>query len=380
MGLLAARGETLTSSLVAVLWSNRLTLCSFFFVALMALVLSVIPTSYWEEGGKWIVIIPYGFCITIGGIAVGLSPWLTKHLPLIVSLSLLLLVSSIWYDTAFPGTFAELQNRAAGFPGNANFAALVAVLLCAATIDCGDGRRQRSEFSSLCFDALILLLTFSVVTMTMSRSGLVNFAAVVSLAIYFRLVKSYAPAHKRAKDLLLFLACGMTAMFFVIWFGALSSSTQGSSRLTRFLNNQQVDDGSAGTRLAAAYDSIRLIEESPLIGHGTGFARTMNELPHNLYLQQWVNNGIFGVGAYLIFLLVTFLTFVSRRYRNGQALIAATAVGSAFSHNLLDQRPFLLLLGILLSHSCKARPETRSYTPLVLREESGRNLAFMRSN
>ena len=156
----------------------------------------------------------------------------------------------------------------------------------------------------------------------------------------------------------LIVAAVMVAMLPL--FASLISTNESNNRLTRLLNNKQVDDGSAGTRFAAALDSIRLIEEAPLVGHGTGFSRTMLELPHNLYLMQWVNNGALGVGAYLIFLATAFVTFTVRRCRNGQTLILVTAIASLFSHNLLDQRPFLIIFGVLLTHSLASPPRQDS--------------------
>lgn len=355
-------------TLTASLWANRFTLLSFSAIALVALLFAGHPTAYWDEGGKWIALYPYGVCITTGALALGLSPWVTRELPILILTSLLALMGSVWYDILHPGTFADLWNRAAGFPGNANFAALVSVLLCAAGINFGTRSRPSTPRSSLCIDILILLSTFMTVTMTMSRSGLINFVAVCVLFVYFRLCLSSSSISRRATELVILLALGAIAVGFVVWFGSLSASSGSSSRLTRFLSNQQVDDGSAGTRLAAAYDCIRLIEKSPFFGHGTGFARTMDELPHNLYLQQWVNNGVLGIGAYLSFLCVAFVTFAQRGYRNGQALIMVGAIGSVFSHNLLDQRPFLLLLGILLSHSCQHQRIPDSSGLMIVRQ------------
>ena len=43
--------------------------------------------------------------------------------------------------------------------------------------------------------------------------------------------------------------------------------------------------------------------------------------------------------------------FTSRRYRPGQALILVTAFGGFFSHNILEQRTFLILFGTAASMS-----------------------------
>jgi O-antigen ligase len=100
---------------------------------------------------------------------------------------------------------------------------------------------------------------------------------------------------------------------------------------------------------------VQLIEAAPFLGHGTGFARRMSELPHNIYIQQWVNNGLPGVLSYVMFLLSALLTFVRRGSRNGIALIIVATIGGIFSHNLLDQRPFLIMFGILLGYSAKSQ-------------------------
>jgi O-antigen ligase len=201
------------------------------------------------------------------------------------------------------------------------------------------------------YDVLILLSTFAVITMTMSRSGMVNFCALFGLFIFFRFFRSKASLSQRSREILVLGITSALAAFFLVWFATSGSGDHGNNRLARFMNSKQVDDGSAATRLAAVHDCIDHIERAPWLGYGTGFARTMHELPHNIYLQQWVNNGILGIGSYLVFLGTALFTFTSRKFRNGQAVIIAAAIGGIFSHNIIDQRPFLILVGILLSHS-----------------------------
>jgi O-antigen ligase len=326
---------------------------------MVALALGILPDAHWEDGGKWIFIIPYGLGVSMVSVYLGTGNEVAEHLPVYVGIALSLLAWSIWFDLSYPGSFADITKRAAGFPGNANFSALVAVIVCSAGLNFG----RRPESTSphirkavrgehrLWVDLLLLVLTFSIVVMTMSRSGIVNFSVLLSTFVYFRFFRSSYTMRQRilGAGAVLIVAALMVAMLPV--FASLISTNESNNRLSRLLNNKQVDDGSAGTRLAAALDAIRLIEEAPVVGHGTGYSRTMLELPHNLYLMQWVNNGAVGVGAYLLFLATAFITFTARRCRNGQALILVTSVASLFSHNLLDQRPFLIIFGMLLTHS-----------------------------
>jgi O-antigen ligase len=353
--LRARRGLSFLKPILA----NTLPLGAFFLVAMVALALGILPDAHWEDGGKWIFIIPYGLGVSMVSVYLGTGNEVAEHLPVYVGIALSLLAWSIWFDLSYPGSFADITKRAAGFPGNANFSALVAVIVCSAGLNFG----RRPESTSphirkavrgehrLWVDLLLLVLTFSIVVMTMSRSGIVNFSVLLSTFVYFRFFRSSYTMRQRilGAGAVLIVAALMVAMLPV--FASLISTNESNNRLSRLLNNKQVDDGSAGTRLAAALDAIRLIEEAPVVGHGTGYSRTMLELPHNLYLMQWVNNGAVGVGAYLLFLATAFITFTARRCRNGQALILVTSVASLFSHNLLDQRPFLIIFGMLLTHS-----------------------------
>jgi O-antigen ligase len=336
-----------------VIAENSAALAPFAIVALIAVALSALPGAYWDEGAKWILLIPYGLSITISATFLGRYRLGQSLLPVAVLLSNILLALSIWYDTIYPGTFAPITNRAAGFPGNANFAALVSVMVSSGGLYFGnpDPIASRSKSGSLVMNLLILVTTFAIVSMTMSRSGLINFSLLAALFLFYRLSNSAVSPQARALEALILCIGAIAALSFIVTFSQISATTQGNSRLTRFLNNQQVDDGSAGTRLAAVKEGLNLIESAPLLGHGSGFARTMSELPHNIYIQQWVNNGLLGLLGYLGFLLSALLTFIWRGCRNGVALIAVATIGGVFSHNILDQRPFLIMLGLLLGGS-----------------------------
>jgi O-antigen ligase len=323
---------------------NRAPLLAFFLIALFSLLLSTLPGAFWDEGGKWIFLVSYGFILCLLAQYVALNKTIQKSFPVYTLCALGLLIYSLWCDMNVPGTFSDPNNRPAGFPGNANYAALVGVTLCAASL-----RYERGK--PMLQDVVFLVTTAILVIGTMSRSGIVNYTMLLSTFLYYR----FAYGGIALKDVVRFVVGLAIAIGVVAAIGMRNEESfaflSKESRITRFLNNEQVDDGSAASRLAAATDSLRLIEESPIFGHGTGHARTMQELPHNLYLQQWVNNGLFGLLSYLLLLLTGFFTFLSRRCRPGQALMAVATVGSLFSHNVLDQRPFLILFGFLLGAS-----------------------------
>lgn len=357
------------SNILYPLSANALALTPLVLLSLVALLLAALPGTYWEEGAKWVLLIPYGACIVFLATVMGDSRLIRLALPIGITFSLILLNGSVWYDTIHPGTFAAITNRAAGFPGNANFAGLVAVMLCAAGLNFGEMRsvngkchnnvRKRSG-STLNFT--LLALTFCTICLTMSRSGALNFTILFGVFLWYRFIKSDLNNRQKTAEITVILSLGAVAFISVLTFTAANSSAQGSSRLTRLMNAKQVDDGSAATRIGAFWEGVELVEKKPILGYGTGFSRTMSELPHNIYLQQWINNGALGLASYLLFLAVTLITFIRRGSHNGAALIAVAISGGIFTHNILDQRPFLILLGLMLGaghhDSCSSKGST----------------------
>lgn len=350
--------------------SNLPSIFLFFAMAALALLLSAHPNAFWHEDGKWIFLLPYGLMVTILACVMGRF-WLSKSVLSIGSLiSLSALLSSIIVDYFFPGTFTPLDTRAAGFSGNANYSALVAVCICASALSFQSTRvvshtsntvlpgslilrQQHSQLliGDIVINTLLFLLTAGCIILTMSRSGAIH---LIALYIFFAGYRTYHSRQTIISALTYTVLIPSIIALLGLCLVEMSDNAtllQENTRLIRFINHQQVDDGSASSRLQALLDSLHLIEQAPIIGHGTGYARTMKELPHNLYLQQWVNNGVLGVLFYVGFLVSLFITFSFRAYPAGQALTIVAITGSIFSHNLLDQRPFLILIGLALGYS-----------------------------
>lgn len=338
---------------------QALPLSMYALVAFFSLLWASLPGAFWDEGARFIFLIGYGFILTVLACFLPLFASFRRTIPWSLTLGLAILLGSIWYDVNYPGTFSSEPNRAAGFPGNSNYSALVTVMLCAAALD-------YSRLRPIWIDAVVLLMGFLAMTFTMSRSGLLNFGILVLIYGYHRFLRG---GIKLKALISLFLTLTFVAGTLVATVLVLMNTTalfKSNTRLGHLLANDQVDDGSAGSRLAAVDDSLRLINEAPLLGHGTGYSRTMRELPHNLYLQQWINNGLPGILSYLIMLALSFWTFYKRKYYKGQAFIVVVAIGSTFSHNVLEQRPFLIIFGVLLTLSwLEAKERSQVYARFV---------------
>lgn len=332
---------------------NFLPLSAFAVVALVALTLSVLPGAYWEEGGKWIFLLPYAFLTTLLTVIAGSNQRLLALRSPAAATALALLLWSIASDLSTPGTFTPPTERAAGFSGNANYTALVTTMLCASALDY---ERRRP----LIVDLLLIAVSLAIVLISLSRSGLLMLVAMLCVYAVVRIrQRPLAPSELRSG--LISIAATMLVLAAASpLYAPQVEALQSQSRFRRALAGKQVDDGSAASRIAAAQDALDRIDRSPLLGHGTGYARRMPELPHNLYLQQWVNNGVLGLLGYVVFLGTSAAVFVRRRCLSGAMLIFVTALGSFFSHNVLDQRPFLFLYGLALAQSVGSCPEPRN--------------------
>lgn len=335
--------------LVWALKQNAPVVTAFGLLAFCSLLFSLHPHAYWREDGKWIFLIGYAFIIfLLASIAALLTP-IQKAFDWIVLTAISILCWSMAYELNHPGFFSTVVSRAAGFPGNSNFGALVMVLLCAAAL------RYRGSDSRF-FDLAVLGIGGFGVLITQSRSGLMNFALLLALYCKSSIFSGRSVGREIQK---LVASVAILIAGFIVVFPLLTSNaamfSMYNTRFANFLSAKQIDDGSSESRIAAAEDAIRRINRSPLIGHGTGHTRTMDELPHNIYLNQWVNNGILGLLSYVGLLCTAFYMFSKRRFEKGKSFICCTALGGLFTHNLLDQRPFLLLLGTLVTLSLYSR-------------------------
>ena len=324
---------------------QRVPLAAFLLLASTSLWCAALPDAYWQEQMKWIFLISYGMLIFLSTFVTGLVAEARIPFRIAVFLSVLLLLSSMMWDVYNPGSFSSEAYRAAGFPRNPNFAALVANMLCAAALSY-DARRH------WVYDVLVLSLTLLAAFSTQSRSGFLGYAAL--LLFYFTYNIATGGLQLRTVLYMISGAAGAGVLLAIVIPYLMDNTvmfTTYHSRFASFESDGSMDSGSAESRYQAALDSIRLINEAPLLGHGTAYSRRMKELPHNLYLMQWVNNGVPGLLCYIGLLAGGLYCFRRRRCPAGQGLMIVTIVGSCFSHNVLDQRTFLMLYGFLLGSS-----------------------------
>jgi hypothetical protein len=64
-----------------------------------------------------------------------------------------------------------------------------------------------------------------------------------------------------------------------------------------------------------------------------------------------MDHGLWGLTAYVGLLLSALALFVARRSWSGSTLVAITLANGVFSHNITEDKTFLLLLGAALAAS-----------------------------
>lgn len=325
-----------------VIRSNLSVVFPFGLLALISLFLGLHPTAYWGDDWKWIFLQSYDYSVFICAMLVPIAVFFRKHFHSFATVGLLSLLGSIWYEVEYPGTFSTVPNRAAGFPTNSNWSAFAAVMICSMSL------RYKGGASRIA-DIIVLGITGLGLYFTLSRSGFVNF---MLLGAFYVGATLYENRGEIRSMITILCSAGalVLSLLIIIPLAANSSNLMAGSkaqnRLIAIFSGEVVDEGSAADRLQAAQETMDQINKSPLIGHGTGFNRRLRQTPHNLYLKLWVDSGMFGLMTYLSLLASGFWLFTSRRYRPGQGFILVVTVGSFFSHNVLEERTFLLLFGM----------------------------------
>ena len=325
------------------------------------------PTAYWGEHERHSSLMAFWpllyFFILFFSVSLAAIPAVVKHYRAIFTLSFIVLVvtllSEALFSIAYPSVYA---GRAVGLHGQPDVAGQLTVILSVASVNWRKPRR---------LDGIIWLVAGVTVALTLSRIGLLSYG--FALVAYLALV-----AKLRMRVLLQFaifaillasiLLLGRTAI------ASLSESndfysrvdTQRISMLIEVISGDMeagISDDSARQRIRVWNAAKDLISESPILGHGTNFtyADPNFRLPsqpgllgpvefkgaHNIYLKQWVENGLLGLGFLLAFYFASFWHFMRYKDVRGVIFIAVCSLTGLTADNLLQQVPFIIMIGLL---------------------------------
>jgi O-antigen ligase len=336
----------------------RYVILPFLFLTVLALVYGFHPTAYPGENGELLFLPLYNFLILFLAVSAARVPGALAYHRRIFALSFFGLASAVFFDLFSLGEFSGVPGRAAGFAENPNIAAglLIALAICSV-----DWTEQRL------LDLPVWLVAGAGVFVTFSRAGIVLYAfALGAYLVLCVLPRIGAVLKMTVLTGLLFLLIGISFPQISEFFGRneMLAEYTAQQRLAEFseLAEGDFDTVSDDTRVQLVRKHMDLIDESPLLGYGTAFTLRDHLGPHNLYLNQWVNNGILGLATLLVFLLSSFLYFQRHGDVKGMVFVGMFALMGFFSHTLLDSRAFLTMFGFLGALAYLRRPCTIMHT------------------
>jgi len=255
--------------------------------------------------------------------------------------AMLVMIVTMYADFRAPGTFSVDGYRAAGVAQNSNVAGFVVVLITAASLTYERVRLR---------DLVLLAVCGMGVVWTSSRAAILVFGGVV----LFWCQRSFSLGTLRGRAPWLGVATVAVAVVLVVF--ASYSVRVGEAYdwvAARRVSTIFAVDGPetliwSVDRMRCARYSLDALPGHWILGHGTGFTRSLVMGPHNLFLEQWVSNGLPGLLGLCWLLGVGFLAAVRRGSSLALATMLVISVQCLFSHNLLDERAPLLILGLVM--------------------------------
>jgi O-antigen ligase len=342
----------LRARIVATYVAQMPVILPFLGVILFSLLSAFLPSANFLEGTHWVLLPVYDLVVVLLAMLLAIDRLRQRYLQAGLLLAFLLLLGSLAVDVMRPGTFSRIEFRASGFPSNPNGAAFVLVALASAIVD----------FNRIRFlDLIVLALAALGVVATLSRGGTVLLVLLVLSYSYFAFRRSRGGALRAGGRLVMICAVATVGCFAIDRLMGMAMFSLQSDRLEIFRGRSEALT-SEDSRFAALRASWRFVQEAPLLGRGSGFTydgATLREGPHNMYVQQWLNNGFGGLICYVWLFLAAARLFWRRRHAPGLVFTGLMAVQGLLSHNLLEERAFLLPFGIFLMTSYLAATESQ---------------------
>jgi len=348
--LASARQRT---RLVQLYWTHRTVLVPLTAIVVCSFIGAFPATAHLGQGPRYVLYPAYYAVVVMCSMLLPFRAHHRRRMRTYLLVAFALAAGSIFVDVINPATFSPQPDRAAGFAMNPNGAAFLLVSLCCALIVFD---RVRTT------DLIVIGVTALGVLATWSRGGFVLLAFVVGCYA----VGVARHGSRRGGRVLMLQAAACVLLLAGISAAAQTLVTRGvfgsGTRVQMFLGEREiVTTNNARVQLLA--HSWDLIRQSPLLGYGSGYSFAMPQGPHNIYLSRWLDNGLIGLVSFVWLLVAACVTFRARRYTPGLVFTGVLAIEGLFSHNLLDERVFHLLLGMMLTASAlqAAAPVTTAW-------------------
>jgi O-antigen ligase len=233
------------------------------------------------------------------------------------------------WEWSNPGFFSTVEGRSAGLLGNANASAYSIALMLGAILAAGVPRALAYTLISIAGIGIFF---------TLSRGGAVSWILVVGVYI---LTTFEARARSLAIGFVLLAASAAVIFYLIASMGLSVGSADVRTRFDVFSGRFDSLDINDSSRVDVFWDAVEGIKKSPISGYGT-FGGGLLFRPHNELLGVWLDNGIIGIAMFVS--AVWFLGWECYRARRAVLFVGYVALLSPipFSHNLLEDRSFML--------------------------------------
>ena len=178
------------------------------------------------------------------------------------------------------------------------------------------------------------LILFLALIFTFSRGGLVG--ALFGLIFFLFFLKIYNKGIKK-QIIIIFI---LLILSFMIFFFIEKIEKNESSFLKERIS--QTKEEGLGIRYYYWKETLEKIKENPILGKGYLLLNDGTEHAHNIYLQLWMERGIFCL---LIFFLILFLLFKDIKIYSSYSLAIIAGIFAFTVHGLVD---YVLKIGFLL--------------------------------
>ncbi len=239
-------------------------------------------------------------------------------------------------DLLRPLTFTTIVGRAAGLYQNPNISAIALVL----------GMIMTVELLPRTFRPWFVMLVGVGVLITFSRGGSAAWIVAVVLMVMYGGIRAGAMLRVGIGS----VAVAIAALFLAGWWEAAGEalSLMTSGTWERLSVGASVADASAVSRMDDARLAWQMFLERPLTGWGVGATAEWDwfESTHNMFLRHLAEYGIVGL-VIMPLLVVAFTGWKSRPEARPVIWLGGVVLTwSVFSHNLLDERHFLICIAL----------------------------------
>ena len=334
---------------IRVLKGCRGSIIAFALIAWMAVVGAALPDADLSNGGIEILKPVFDFFLFLMAIPLAILFASATNWKMTCGLALCASVISILVDTVSPGTFSTLTYRAAGFGVNPNMGAAQTGLLLIGVLD---WKNPNLSLTTCCW----CLFAFMGVFLTLSRSGILLLGIVWTMYVYLNVRRNGAKTVVFLGGLA-FCVAAFTLTVAEFAKGVFTMLDGTNARVKLFSGEYDAINTSEDSRVILIYDYVDLIGEHPILGWGTGYNSATELGSHNMFLTRWVDNGIFGLGAYLLLIWMLYQTGRKNQSWESLAIASNLLVQCFFSHNLLEDRTLLLMIAISAGRSVLDPPQ-----------------------